>query len=152
MSVMADRHSKTTVVSSPHTVGSRWLAVLEAFIALQAVYGGISLIADTWHLDSDWLKHLPLMDDWVLPGVFLILVIAVPMAAAAFLEWTHHPKSLVVSLVAGLVLVGWIAAQLLLMPTMHLWLQPVCAILGLAITTSAVVRLRAGRNTAKGAA
>lgn len=138
-----------TGVSTPTTVGSRWLAVLEAFIAVQAVYGGISLIADTWHLDPEWLQHLPLIDDWVLPGALLILVIAVPMAVAAFMEWTHRAKAVRVSLAAGLILVGWITAQLLLMPTAHLWLQPVCVILGLVVATSAALRIRAARTESK---
>ena len=48
------------------------------------------------------------------------------MLTAAWLEIWAHPRAALASLVAGSLLMGWIVLQLVLLPSMHLWLQPVC--------------------------
>jgi hypothetical protein len=131
-----------------HGVGRRaptrrrtWLLLLEAFLAVQAVYGGISLGLDAWHLDRAALERLPWVDSWVLPGVALVVVVALPMLTAAWLEWWRHPQAPQVSFIAGCLLVGWIVAQLVLIPSLRLWLQPVCLGAGALVAVAAARRL-----------
>jgi len=54
----------------------------ETVIGANAVYGGVGLIRDGLGMPSEWLEPTP-FGSWVLPGVFLLAVIAVPMFAAA---------------------------------------------------------------------
>jgi hypothetical protein len=105
------------------------LVVVEAFVAVGAVYGSIMLITDGWRLDRSMLRHLP-VDTWVMPGVALAALVAVPYVIAAVLVVTRHPLARAVSLLAGGVLVGWIVVQLAVIQQ-YFFLQPVMGICGL---------------------
>jgi hypothetical protein len=119
--------------SPPRRVNRRFwvrpaLAAVEAFVAIGAVYGSIMLISDAWRLDHAMLRHLP-VDSWVLPGVALAVLIAVPNLFAGILVTINHPVARTVSLLAGGVLVGWIIGQLALIQQ-YFFLQPVMGISG----------------------
>jgi hypothetical protein len=105
------------------------LVVVEAFVAIGAIYGSIMLITDAWRLDRSMLRHLP-VDTWVLPGVALAALIAVPYVLATILVVMRHSMARTVSLAAGGILVGWILAQLVLIQQ-YFFLQPVMAVSGL---------------------
>ena len=108
---------------------------LELVVGLGAIYGAVMLVTDAWHLPAGDLQPLPL-HTWVVPGVALFAVVTVPMlAAAAEVYWRlRHAADL--SLAAGLLLVGWIAVQLLVIGP-QMWLQAVMAVGGLAVATLA---------------
>jgi hypothetical protein len=129
-------------VSYPSARRPWWLIVLEIFVAVQAVYGGISLVLGVWDLDPQSLQRLPFVDSWTLPGISLIAVVAAPMLTAAWLEIWAHPKAGLASLVAGSLLMVWIVLQLVLLPSMHLWLQPVCFLAGAVVAAASARRLR----------
>ena len=137
------KHPTSPPVADPLEVLSAqrpwWLICLEVFIAVQAVYGGVSLVVGAWGLDPG---PLPVVDDWTLPGIALVLVVAAPMLTAAWLELWAHPQAALASLVAGTLLMGWIALQLLLLPSMHLWLQPVCLLAGALVAGGGLRRWR----------
>ncbi|WP_426566776.1 hypothetical protein ACPPVT_09685 [Angustibacter sp. McL0619] len=133
-------------VSYPSAQRPWWLIVLETFVAVQAVYGGISLVLGVWDLDRRALQRLPILNGWTLPGLSLVVVVAVPMLTAAWLETWAHPKAGLASLVAGSLLMGWIALQLVLLPTMRLWLQPVCFVAGAVVAGASLHRLRHRRT------
>jgi hypothetical protein len=105
------------------------LGAVEAFVAVGAVYGSIMLIADAWRLDPAMLRHLP-VETWVLPGVALAVLVALPYAAAGALVAIGHSMARVVSLLAGSLLVGWIVAQIVLIQQ-YFVLQPVMGLCGL---------------------
>jgi len=131
-----------------------WLITLESFLAVQAVYGGVALALDTWHLDRTEVTRLPFVDSWVLPGAALALGIAVPMAGAAWLELAARPAAPAATATAGTLLVGWVGLQLVLLPSMQLWLQPLCAAAGLLLAVNGAHRMglqqsRGGRLTRK---
>ena len=114
----------------------RWLLIaLELFVGAGAVYGAVMLVIDAWHLPVGDLAPLPL-HSWVLPGVALFLGVAVPMLTSAALVWRRGSRAADVSFVAGTILVGWIAVQLVIIgPRMAL--QAVMAASGLAIAALA---------------
>ena len=61
---------------------SRWaLIALEVLVAVNAIYGGIGLMRNGMGMPDDWLERTP-FTSWLWPGVFLLLVIAVPMTAS----------------------------------------------------------------------
>lgn len=64
-----------------------WLLVaLELVTAIAAAYGGVGLIAGNLiRMHDDWLRESP-FGSWVLPGVFLLLVVTAPMGMATLLE------------------------------------------------------------------
>ena len=105
------------------------LVAAEAFVAVGAVYGSIMLITDGWQLDRAMLRHLP-VDTWVLPGLALAVLVAVPNLAAGVLVAIGHPTGRFMSLLAGAILIAWIIAQLALIQQ-YFALQPVMAICGL---------------------
>lgn len=105
-------------------VGGALLVVL-LLVALNAVYGGIGLVANGLGMPSEWLDPLP-VDSWTLPGVALVLTVAVPQLVAAWFVWKRDSRAGVIGLVAGAALVLWIAAQLLLLQR-YFFLQPVIA-------------------------
>src|ERR1043166_8100132 len=108
---------------------------LELIVGLGAVYGGIMLITDAWHLPTGDLRPLPL-HSWVVPGLALFAVVTVPMLAAAAEVYRDRRRRADPSLAAGVLLVGWIAVQLLVIGP-QMWLQAAMAIGGVAIATLA---------------
>jgi hypothetical protein len=117
------------------------LVVLELLVAAAALYGGIGLAAGNLiGMPDEWLVGTP-FTSWLWPGVFLLLVVAVPMVAAAMLELRGSPRAAVVSVLAGAAQVAWIAVQLLVMQRYHV-LQPVMSLAGLAVLLLAVAAHR----------
>jgi hypothetical protein len=105
------------------------LVAVEGFVALGAVYGSILLITDAWQLDREMLRQLP-VDTWVVPGVALAVLVAVPNLIAGVLAAIGHRWALKVSMVTGGVLVGWIIVQIAVIQQFF-YLQPVMGICGL---------------------
>lgn len=127
-----------------HTAAGRrqWATIaLELVVAVLAAYGGIGLM---WDLVSDnaigmlpiWLEGTP-FTSWVLPGLFLLAVVALPMGTAALLELRRSPWASAASVVAGAAQIGWIAAQLAIMQR-YFFLQPIMLGAGLAVLALAL--------------
>ena len=108
---------------------ARWVLVgVEAVIAINALYGGIGLMVNGMGMPSDWLEATP-FQSWTVPGFFLLAVIAVPMSIAAIGELTRWRRADVASMAAGVVLIGWIVVQLLVLRR-YFFLQPVLGVAG----------------------
>lgn len=108
------------------------LAVVELFIAYQAVSGGIGLMTDSWQLPIGWLQRTP-FDSWVGPGWILIGLIGLPhlLAAVPALLMPGRPKlGILAGYLAGGSLLVWIVMQLALLQE-YFFLQPVIAGIGL---------------------
>jgi hypothetical protein len=133
-----DEAQKDTMTSRlPRPVRGRgwqaWaLAVVELFVAYQAVSGGIGLITDTWQLPTDWLTRTP-FTTWVGPGWILIGLVAVPhvLAAVPVVLLPRRPRlGITAGMLAGASLLVWIAVQIALLQVFF-FLQPVIAVIGL---------------------
>jgi hypothetical protein len=101
------------------------LLVVLVLVAVNAVYGGIGLVVNGMGMPSQWLDRLP-VDTWTLPGVALVVTVAVPQLVAAWFVWRQDPRAGVVGFVAGAALVLWILVQLLVLQR-YFVLQPVIA-------------------------
>lgn len=100
------------------------LILLEVLIAVGAVFGGVGLVAgNAIGMLPEWLEGTPFAS-WTLPGVLLLLVVALPMAAAAFAEIRYSTWAFAASVLAGAAQLGWIVAQWLIMQRFF-FLQPV---------------------------
>jgi hypothetical protein len=95
----------------------------ETVIGANAVYGGVGLIRDGLGMPSEWLEPTP-FGSWVLPGVFLLAVIAAPMFAAAVLESVQSRWAYAGSMFAAACQLGWIIAQVVIIQR-YFFLQPV---------------------------
>jgi hypothetical protein len=112
---------------------ARWcLIAVEAVIAFGAVYGGVGLIADnSIGMLPQWLDGTP-FSTWLWPGIFLLLVVALPMTVAAVAELTRRSIAYPASLLAGTAQIGWIVVQWLVMQR-YFFLQPVMLAGGLLV-------------------
>ena len=81
-------------------------------------------------MPAGYLTATP-FSSWALPGLALLVGVAVPQLAAAMLIAAGHRWALPASYLAGAVLVAWILIQLLVMQR-YFFLQPVIAALGIA--------------------
>ena len=52
-------------------------------VGVNAVYGGIGLIVNGMGMPDDWLERTP-FDSWLLPGIALLVTVALPQFAAAW--------------------------------------------------------------------
>lgn len=108
-----------------------------------AVYGGISLLADSFGLPEDWPARTP-FDTWTVPGVLLLVLIAVPGLVGAVAEVTGRSWVVPWSLAYGIGLVLWIAVQVTMVPPFVL--QPVVATVGVVIAAASAWRLHRRRR------
>lgn len=95
--------SSKTAVTVPGSVRVvRWVLVgVQAFAAVGAWYGGIGLIADnSIGMLPEWLQGTPFAS-WTWPGIFLLIVVAVPMTIAAVAETARAGWAYPASLLAG---------------------------------------------------
>jgi hypothetical protein len=109
---------------------------LELFSGIGAVAGGIGLAAgNTLGMPDDWLAGSP-WTTWTWPGVFLLLVVAVPMLLAATAQLRRIDGAWRLSLLAGFLQIGWILAEWVVFGRYH-WLQPTMLVVGLAVVALA---------------
>lgn len=116
------------------------LIILEVLLGGSAVYGTVGLLTGTLGMPDDWLTGTP-FTGWFVPALALLVVVALPMLGAAALEAMAHPWAAPASVVAGVLQVGWIAVQLLMMQR-YFVLQPVVLILAALILLVTGLRRR----------
>jgi hypothetical protein len=97
-------------------------------VGTAGVFGGISLARNGFGMPLSWLHQTPFAS-WVLPGVALLIGVALPQFSAFGLIVSGHRWALAGSRLAGLGLVLWIAVQLLLLQRYFI-MQPVIAAAG----------------------
>ena len=115
-----------------------WLVItVEVLVALAAVYGGVGLMwGNAIGMPDEWRVGTP-FTSWVLPGALLLLVVAAPMAVAAWSEIRGSVWAGAASVVAGAAQVAWIAAQLAVMQRYNVQ-QPIMMLCGLSVLLLAV--------------
>lgn len=120
----------TSRARSAVLVGAAVVA-LELFTGVGAIYGTVMLVTDGWHLPVRYLEPLPL-HSWVLPGVALCALVAVPTLTAAALAIPGTSRAADAAIGVGLLLAGWIVLQLTVIGP-RMVLQPVMLAVGLTI-------------------
>ena len=108
-----------------------WLfTAIALFLAAGAIFGGTQLLRNGFGMPLSWLSHTP-FTGWTLPGLALLIGVALPQLTAAALIAASHRWALAASYLAGLAVIAWIAVQLLVLQR-YFFLQPVIAGFGLA--------------------
>lgn len=125
-------HVSPTVRFADHRVAGTILVGVESLVALGAVFGGVGLIANNAiGMLPEWLEGT-IFTSWFWPGIFLLLVVAAPMAVAAYAEVTSRRWAYPASLIAGAAQVGWIIVQWLIFQRFFI-LQPIMLLAGVAV-------------------
>ncbi len=116
---------------SPVDTPTRALISLALFNAVSAIGGGIGLVTGTLPVPTSLLARTP-FDTYVVPGIFLAVVIggSALVGALALLKRTRHSRS--VSAAAGLIMVGWIAGETIIVGGFS-WLQGLYLLTGLLV-------------------
>ncbi|MGD9996713.1 MAG: hypothetical protein AB7L17_22335 [Ilumatobacteraceae bacterium] len=109
----------------------RTLAGLALVMAVAAVGGGLGLAMGWIDMGSTIDERLP-FDSPVLAGTALAAIVALPMAVTAWRAWREDGRAGHTGELAGVMLVGWIAVQLVVIRQFS-FLQPVCVAFALAL-------------------
>jgi hypothetical protein len=87
-----------------------WLTAVAGFVAVSAFGGAIGLISGWLRLPSSMAARLPFHSP-VFAGIALACIVAAPAALVAVLALRRHPRDRDAATLAGVLLVGWIAAE-----------------------------------------
>ena len=84
------------------------LVVLETFVALSAVAGGIALLRGTFAqgIPVSWLQGTP-FSDYTIPGLLLLIVVGGGMLLAATTVFVQREWAVLLSAAMGLVMIGF---------------------------------------------
>ena len=116
----------------------RTVVGLHLYNAVSAVGGGIALITGGLGVPTTLLRHTP-FESFVVPGIFLAVIIGGSATIGATALLTHRRRATVISAAAGAVMVGWIAGETVLVEGFS-WLQGLYLLTG-AIALVASLRL-----------
>src|SRR5215471_627160 len=98
---------------APLSVWGRLQLVLFFFIGLGAIVGSIGVMKDLMPFPEVWLQGTP-FHSYFFPGLILCLIVGGSQLAAAFVLLWHSALAKTASQLAGLILVGWMIGELLL--------------------------------------
>jgi menaquinone-dependent protoporphyrinogen oxidase len=120
------------------------LATLCLLAGITAIWGGLELVLSPdgsfMRLPLSLLEHTA-FHDFRIPGLILAIVVGGINTLAGVMVLRRHARANAEALVAGAVLTGWIAVEVLLLRQTH-WLHIVYVALGLAIMAVAADRSR----------
>lgn len=116
------------VITASHAQRHRGIAALAAFMAVAAYAGVVGLMTGVLDMGTLVSGRLPFSSP-VLGGLALLLIVALPMTAAAVAAWRGLPWADAAVVLAGLALIGWIVVEVAFIRTFS-WMQPVCAAYG----------------------
>lgn len=138
------------IARSPRWRG-RWLLIfVEVVVAVNAVGGAVYGLAGAKDVPREWLDGTP-FHSYVIPSLVLLIAVGGSMGAAALALLTRYRYAPELSVVAGVVLAGWITMQVaLIVPDGGFsWLQPTMFAAGLLVVALGW-RLRAEHDMTKG--
>lgn len=116
-----------------HRVSRNVLLGLEVFTGVMALYGGVSLLLDAsgFGVKEEWLRGSP-FSNYQIPALgLLVLVAGGNLVAAAFL-YVRHRIGLVLSMAAGVVLMGFEVVETFSFGLRN-FQQPLMFVIGLVI-------------------
>ncbi|MEP7018926.1 MAG: hypothetical protein ABI899_13010 [Actinomycetota bacterium] len=119
------------------------LAILELFVGLGGIFGGLEMIRhplNAFGVTTDLIAGSP-FDTFTWPGVLLLVLVGVAPCLLALGLVARWPGMLLLSCLFGIGLMAWIGAQWALLQD-RLWLQPAMFICGATIATLAGRALR----------
>jgi hypothetical protein len=120
------------------------IGVPEAFNALSAIGGGIVLLLGTYQdgvlieaggraqFPLEWLQHTP-FSDYTIPALILMIGVGGSSLIGAVLVFTGREEGLLASVVAGLIMAGFIVGEIVMLRQGVSWIEGLYFGLGLAI-------------------
>lgn len=123
----------------------RWLAAFAAVNACGAWAGAVGLITGGTDFGDVINERLP-FDSLALAGLALAAVVAIPLTVLAWSAWTGGPRTDGLALVVGLLLIGWILGQVVVIRAFSPF-QPAYLAVGAGfVAASHRVALKGGRR------
>ena len=107
------------------------LGSLLAFGALNAIGGGYYGLSGAAGVPTEWLEGSA-FSDYFFPSLMLLVVVGASFVMAAIVVFSGMRIARVAALTAGLVVLGWLAAQLAIIGYVS-WMQPTTAIAGVLV-------------------
>ena len=126
------------------------LIILDAFLALTALAGGIALIAGINTPPPELLKGF-FFGSYLIPGLSLVLIVGGCALAAAILLLRRHALGSLVALASGVIIIGFEIVEVLVIgsdPGVARSLQVFYSTLGLIIAVAAAALLLIERSAA----
>ncbi len=118
------------------------LGALLAFLALNALGGGLYGLMGASGVPTEWLAGSPFRN-YFIPSLFLFVVVGGTCAVSGWAVLRGRPFARPLASAAGILLVAWIAAQVFFIGYVS-WLQPAVAMAGVAVLFLARSLPRAG--------
>jgi hypothetical protein len=122
--------------AASHAATRRTLIAVELVLALNAVAGAVYAFDGAKGVKREWLDGTP-FNDYVIPGAILLVVVGGSVAAAAIALLRRVPTAWEFSVAAGVVVLGWIVVETLMIGLMS-WMQPTTFAVALLITGLAI--------------
>lgn len=125
--------------------GLHWsLGILQLFIALNGIAGGLGLIAEPTGSNLGWttaiLSQSPFVT-YLWPGIFLFSIIGIGTLFAGLATLMKMRLAAEFAAALGLILVGWIVLQIVWLGYLF-WLQPLFLGLGVLEAILAIILWR----------
>jgi hypothetical protein len=117
----------------------RTLIAVELILALNALGGAVYAFGGAEGARREWLDGTP-FNDYVIPGLILLVVVGGSLAAAAVALLRRAPVAWELSAAAGAVVLAWIVVEALMIGLVS-WMQPATLAVGMLIVGLAI-RLR----------
>jgi hypothetical protein len=111
------------------------LAIVDGFVAITAVGGGIALMTglENNRFPTEMLGSTP-FPSFVVPGLILAIVVGGSATTATFELLSRRKGGALASALAGAILIGWIVGEVLFLPaSAWSWLEALYFTLGLAM-------------------
>jgi len=89
------------------------VAAFAGYVSVSAYFGAVGLISGKLAIDAAMSANLPLHSP-VFAGLALAAIVGLPSSAVAWLAARGHPGTAPAATVAGILLVGWIAVEIVI--------------------------------------
>ena len=128
--------------------GNRWIRiagatvfVADVFVALTAVFGGITVAAGVDKFPPAWLTGT-VFSSYLIPGLILAVVVGGSATAAMFATLCERDAGTLYSGVAGGILLGWLVGERLILPPVAFspqfwWLEAIYVAAGIMMLVPA---------------
>jgi hypothetical protein len=132
-------------------VSGATLFVADAFVALTAVFGGITVAAGVDKFPASWLAGT-VFSSYLVPGLILAVVVGGSATAATLAALRKRDVGTLFSALAGGILLGWLVGERLILPSAAFspqfwWLEAVYVGAGVLMVAPAATAWWAGHGS-----
>ena len=118
------------------------LFVASVFVALTAVFGGITLALGFDRFPADWLDGT-LFRSYLIPGLMLAVLVGGSAAVAAVAALGRADTGALIAMLAGAILLGWLVGERVILPARAFvpqfwWLEAIYIAAGLMMVAPAL--------------